>query len=859
MADPRAAAAAPTSASQAPGTAATPRAADDLAEVLRQRRAACAEAEPEATETSTAAVAEAAEASAAEAAGARGGPAAVEAGAAEGSPRGAAAPAARAAPGRSAVARSDEDLAQVLRHRREVCTELESVPGGSTADSGAAFQGAGQSSSVAMWESVPGGSTADTGSRLQGAEQRADCTVWQSVPSGSKADATASSAPVAAATAAARGPKTQAELQSWMETRRDRCKVIESDPVAPGAGEGAVTADPAVTAAAMPSVAVASASVAAPERLAGDGSRARASGDDLARWMERMRGRCEVIESFPEAHVSDALWDGPLDGECSAAENFQDLRSSLEARASQARPPEARPSQPGRDRARRDDWARCLGRHEGAEGEFADVPAVLPRLLAGRSVVDALPADATPESLSVAFAEKYLVWRSEDTSGRVFGILAQLLRYHFPSRASALQSLPGACESLADTLSAACGGAGGTGLARLLLEPCGETSHTLLLCDMIVSEQKDLLPLFVVLALLGDLPDGPAGEALPQLAARLPRAVQRSLGEGTRRGVERARELYEATPRSFCMCVGSSAAAAAPICSVEARELVEHVYDPPELPWRLVAVDLRGGCGGVVLPVCLRLGAHQDIGAVLEDMPDEDCIHLCLVADGDPGALQEALELGKQLTGTPLWRRHISVASGGWHALTDAVHAGGFDLVQVEGESCVAEQEKLGAKKGGLMKVAGSWRHKVAKSSEKVAHSVFKGASKALQKISEQDEKIQKAVREGLAGLAKGEQEPCASPALKDLDFAEGPLGFDLRGTVVSLVEPESQAALLGVGIGDVLVAVAGREIPSPPPSDSAEEGENRVKRLIKRWIKEKPRPVRLSFKSGGAGAEDEG
>jgi len=84
------------------------------------------------------------------------------------------------------------------------------------------------------------------------------------------------------------------------------------------------------------------------------------------------------------------------------------------------------------------------------------------------------------------------------------------------------------------------------------------------------------------------------------------------------------------------------------------------------------------------------------------------------------------------------------------------------------------------------------------------------------------------------------------SEGKKDLEFEPGPLGFILEGALVVNVAEGSQAETLGVEVGDRLVEIAGYEVPYFTPGDVHEE--QRANKLIKKWLKEMPRPGRLTF-----------
>merc|ERR1712192_62499 len=131
---------------------------------------------------------------------------------------------------------------------------------------------------------------------------------------------------------------------------------------------------------------------------------------------------------------------------------------------------------------------------------------------------------------------------------------------------------------------------------------------------------------------------------------------------------------------------------------------------------------------------------------------------------------------------------------------------------------------------------------KVTHRDHSMANTWFSGASKALQKFSEH-------TAEGIAALSSlAVGDASRETSLRVLEFREGPLGFDLEGARVTYVEPADQAASLGVSVGDRVVAVEGQGIPGPPPDSSDVEHDTRIKKLIRTWIKQRDRPVRIAF-----------
>lgn len=103
-------------------------------------------------------------------------------------------------------------------------------------------------------------------------------------------------------------------------------------------------------------------------------------------------------------------------------------------------------------------------------------------------------------------------------------------------------------------------------------------------------------------------------------------------------------------------------------------------------------------------------------------------------------------------------------------------------------------------------------------------------------------------IRQNAAAIAQGMLlADAALPQSLDITLEDGPLGFGLEGSRVIAVDPEGQVAQQ-LQEGDVLVAIEGEVLPKPPATDSAEEADMKMKRLIRRRIKDKPRPLLLTF-----------
>eukprot|EP00930_Biecheleria_cincta_P071557 TRINITY_DN59047_c0_g1_i1.p1 TRINITY_DN59047_c0_g1~~TRINITY_DN59047_c0_g1_i1.p1 ORF type:complete len:547 (-),score=125.65 TRINITY_DN59047_c0_g1_i1:250-1839(-) len=132
-----------------------------------------------------------------------------------------------------------------------------------------------------------------------------------------------------------------------------------------------------------------------------------------------------------------------------------------------------------------------------------------------------------------------------------------------------------------------------------------------------------------------------------------------------------------------------------------------------------------------------------------------------------------------------------------------------------------------------------SWFSKKAEELAQAAQLQVKELQESASKFSPAD----------LAALAERQASQFISTqdkSRKDLKFLDGPLGFSLDCGIVTDLEPGLQAALLGVEVGDRLVAVDGFEVPRCKDSDVA--GQDKNNRKIRKWLKEMPRPGRLLF-----------
>lgn len=342
-------------------------------------------------------------------------------------------------------------------------------------------------------------------------------------------------------------------------------------------------------------------------------------------------------------------------------------------------------------------WTRQMRTEAFGEGDISDLGQASGLImdLIGVSPVSGVPSS----SLAGAFASHHLHWLRDvkGVSTELFIMLAQLLRYHYPHVAAAIEAdaQSKAAPDLAKDLEDNCGGV--QGLARMLLSPKegggGEVEFEALrlLCDLVVLEEREGLLLLVAVELIAQARRVLGVTAFQQLRGR---GLAGRGFIGVRQCLEGARVLHEKTPLSliFAMSSGGWAtkrlARLLPVCSVAADELLHHVFERKGGCWRLLVVDVRGKRGEAkavaeALPVCLRMDPSQDRQEVLRDMPVNDSIHLCLMGDGPPGLPgDQALELCRTLSSEG--RLHVSVAEGGWSAIKGLAETLELELVSLE-------------------------------------------------------------------------------------------------------------------------------------------------------------------------------
>jgi len=396
----------------------------------------------------------------------------------------------------------------------------------------------------------------------------------------------------------------------------------------------------------------------------------------------------------PEVHVSEALAD-EVSGECDFEEDFT-VPSDAELLQM------LRSGTPLRRGLRSRVWAELLQIEDEAESDEELAPQAAPEELVQLLTTGCTDCDdALIRRLAAAFTTRHMMGacagqdpaQAQRTDICLFAALAQLLRYHDPSVAKAIETIGSSiADSLPLVLSSLCGGS--VGVARLLLtrSPEGEDGSLLLMCDLMIMEGQEIAIMpFLIATLLLRLVVPPQA-TFEQLRHRVRREVFGSLGRRDAsvicRCMAHARDLCKMTPLTLSTALRPGGLASTrvhlPICPVAPDEALHHVYESPGGDWRLVIVDVRTKRSRHALPVCLRLTTIEDKLSVLEEMPSEDSIHLCFMGDGPPRPKDEAYELAMHLMKAPGYRRHVSVIDGGWPVVMSLAQTLGLDLVRLD-------------------------------------------------------------------------------------------------------------------------------------------------------------------------------
>eukprot|EP00746_Dinoflagellata_sp_MGD_P006280 gnl/MRDRNA2_/MRDRNA2_112224_c0_seq1.p1 gnl/MRDRNA2_/MRDRNA2_112224_c0~~gnl/MRDRNA2_/MRDRNA2_112224_c0_seq1.p1 ORF type:complete len:996 (+),score=324.10 gnl/MRDRNA2_/MRDRNA2_112224_c0_seq1:82-3069(+) len=148
-----------------------------------------------------------------------------------------------------------------------------------------------------------------------------------------------------------------------------------------------------------------------------------------------------------------------------------------------------------------------------------------------------------------------------------------------------------------------------------------------------------------------------------------------------------------------------------------------------------------------------------------------------------------------------------------------------------------------------LREEAAALREEAARGAAALKEEAARGAAEMREAASAASEEAARAAAEIKQAAQHHTKEIQRDDGTQVLSFAEGPLGFHLQGATVLSVEPEGQAAILGLNPGDVVVAVAGEDLPCAPTDCEPNEADRRHRALIQRRIKTAPRPVQLRFR----------
>lgn len=653
----------------------------DLAEVLRRRREGCAEFEsqPAAGTSAAASGVDGAEAQADAALGASG--------------------------PRSSTVRSSADLAEVLRRRREGCAEFESQPGDSVADAASAVADRRASSDedagAADVQSTEARAGTAEGAAMLGLSSRSAPSVEPRRPSH-------------------RARTSDEEFHSWLAKMRGRCTVLESTPQSTVADAlwnqqaGGSTPSDATVLESKPAGSVADARWEAGAGSPSSRSLATGSVGGAKKEIEGRGPAAPLLPQMPFSPEPRTKRPSAATTACNGGRNEDTDRPPGAAETAQpslgpdskleGAPSEEVPLPP---ELRHEAWSQQLQSEAGARrahlrAESGVVAAIAARLAAGRA--GAAPT-AEDKQLAAVFVDKHCSWLDAppdgNTSGDIapaFDMLAQLLRYHSPPAAVAIQGLTQDLP-LGRVLHRCCGGH--TGLLRLLLGAPSEAEAAVYLLDCAALGEHETLLLFVAATLMIQVSWPRAGS--PEDCAELLRkefdthlrgAGTSNARAATAASVEQARDLHEATPLSLhsrLACLALSAHGAArpsiltlPVCFISPDEVLRHVYERPTGSWRLVVVDIRRQRSTSALPVCMRLGANQDRREFLQGLPYGAAIHLCLLGDRTPSPGEEAFELCRFMLSEKVLRSHVSVAEGGWPIIEEFVRSAGLELMPVE-------------------------------------------------------------------------------------------------------------------------------------------------------------------------------
>jgi len=283
-----------------------------------------------------------------------------------------------------------------------------------------------------------------------------------------------------------------------------------------------------------------------------------------------------------------------------------------------------------------------------------------------------------------------------------------------------------------------------------------ESDATLWLCDMAVMEGPDLFLVATAIALLAAAAPQQPGLGYEQLVYHLQAELNvGSTGvaagkDGMAELVTTVRSLLESTPTSLKNTLKGDTEEAArlnlPLCAVTAEEVLLHTFGRPPSCWRFQVVDARMRVDEFVLPVGLRLETcqHHRRRQLLREMPCDDSIHVCIMAEGPPCPGDDAYELGRSLAGGTIARAHVSIVDGGWPAVRELAASRGHELMPAAAmEPVVAPPASTAS--DGLKQAAAAVTEASSRAAEQVgpaietaaavAQRMWAGASSAWQRL----------------------------------------------------------------------------------------------------------------------------
>jgi len=391
---------------------------------------------------------------------------------------------------------------------------------------------------------------------------------------------------------------------------------------------------------------------------------------------------------------------------------------------------------------------------------FQEISVGSPSSAASASSPSKSPADAasTAPALAEAFAKKYLTWlpktqasdsETEGTSrvllqdDHVFLVLAQLLCYHFPPAALAIEAVArSASIDLPSALAAAANECGiRVDLFDIIFEvPDDEDSQVLLLvCDLTVLVDEDMLLLFVMLVGLGQM-SLDSSSSFDQLLQDVRsiitlQTLNRQGFAGACECVSQARALLRTTPWSLSCALSPGNVEVAPprnaVCQIAPEEVLHHAYETPgNSQWRLLVVDARMRPKEFELPVCVPLQAttHSQRRKFLSNIPDEECIHMCIMGDSEAQPGDDAFELCYFMCGALSKRRHMSVVRGGWPAIQGLATTLNLTLLPSEDSQASTHGERTPLGPAAAAKIAAA---------EEAANQAWAEASEAADRLKE--------------------------------------------------------------------------------------------------------------------------